>query len=440
MHTHLDSGLILRSLSEGVASDRERLPDFLAEVEAEGEAEIYKEHIRRWTRLLLDGHPTTTADDIFVVVDPAKDDALVSATLLIPQTWRYEDVDIAVGRPELVATHPDYRNRGLVRTLFEVIHARSAALGHHMQVITGIPHFYRKFGYTMAIDLGVRGALPLANRPTPENWTPTYTLRPATADDAPDVARFSAYFARERVLTEHYPPDILRYDIAGRVANTFPGSIYLMVIDASGQSVGFLTLSTWSNTKYLLGLTGYVIGEDASYAATFPDVMQGLKSWATTTYGVCPPMLKIGMGLHDALYMLVDKTRSAAISPRAEYAWYVRVPDTVGFLKHIAPVLERRLEGSGANKYSGTLRIGFYDQTGIVLTLERGRLTGVESVSGSDGYHAQFPWEMFWLVVFGHRTAEEIAAILPEVSVWSTAAVLLAALFPRKASWVTGLM
>nr|AIA18563.1 Acetyltransferase (GNAT) domain protein [uncultured bacterium] len=152
MLKQLPDGLILRSLSENIASDVERLPDFYASINAADDTDDIKEGVRVWTRDLMHGHATVTLDDIFVVVDPAKDDLLVSATLLIPQTWRYEDVVIPVGRPELVATHPDYRNRRLVRALFDALHERSAALGHNLQVITGIAHFYRQFGYTMSLD------------------------------------------------------------------------------------------------------------------------------------------------------------------------------------------------------------------------------------------------------------------------------------------------
>src|SRR5215475_7978291 len=119
MLKQLANGLILRTLSENIATDRERLPDFYASINTAGEPEHVQEGLRHWTRFLMDGHPTVTPDDMFVILDPSKDDMLVSATLLIPQTWRYENISIPVGRPELVATHPDYRNRGLVRTTFE---------------------------------------------------------------------------------------------------------------------------------------------------------------------------------------------------------------------------------------------------------------------------------------------------------------------------------
>ncbi len=73
---------------------------------------------------------------------------------LIPQTWTYAGIPFKVGRPELVGTLPEYRNRGLVRRQFDIIHQWSAEQGEKVQVITGIPYYYRLFGYEMAMNLG----------------------------------------------------------------------------------------------------------------------------------------------------------------------------------------------------------------------------------------------------------------------------------------------
>ena len=59
-----------------------------------------------------------------------------------------------MGQTELVGTRPEYRGRGLVRAQFEVLHEWSAQRGELMQVIAGIPWFYRQFGYEMALPRG----------------------------------------------------------------------------------------------------------------------------------------------------------------------------------------------------------------------------------------------------------------------------------------------
>ena len=61
---------------------------------------------------------------------------------------------LRLGAPSWSGTKPEYRNRGLVRAQFEAIHAWSAERGELVQGITGIPYYYRMFGYEMVMPLG----------------------------------------------------------------------------------------------------------------------------------------------------------------------------------------------------------------------------------------------------------------------------------------------
>ena len=443
MRKQLADGLILRSLSEGYASDRERLPQFYADVNSEHDNELGKERTRILTRDLMQGHATTTLEDIFVVVDPAQDDRIASATLLIPQTWRYENIPIAVGRPEMVGTLPPYCGRGLVRELFAVIHERSAALGHQLQVITGIPYFYRQFGYAMAVDLGEQHAsIPLhAVADAKPDYKPAFTLREATTDDIPDLIQWYDTMARERLLTELRSADEWRYEISGRNPDSGQCLTFLIITNAAGEGVGYVEVYTHlsARDKEVVSCTGYVVGEKASYLETFDDVIRGIKQWAQAKYGFCPALLMFAAGIHEALDTLVDRTTGGVVRG-PDYFWLLRVPEMIPFLRHIQPVLDRRLEGSGANRYTGELKIGFYDLTGIRIQFERGRITAIEPITGKDGYDISFPWHMLWNVVFGHHSYDDLRAILPEVWANGKAAVLLDVLFPKQKSWLKGLM
>src|SRR5712691_11396345 len=115
--------------------------------------------------------------------------AIVSSMNLISQTWVYDGIPFGVGRPELVGTSLEYRYRGLVRAQFEVIHQWSTERGERLQAITGIPWYYRQFGYEMALNLGggrvgYRPHIPELKDGEPE----PYRVRPATAADLPCMA------------------------------------------------------------------------------------------------------------------------------------------------------------------------------------------------------------------------------------------------------------
>lgn len=440
MLKHLPDGLILRSLSEGFASDQQQLPAFYAQVNGEGDPPHQQAAIAVWAQDLITNHPTTTLDDIFVIVDPSQQDRIASATLLIPQQWSYAGLPIAVGRPELVGTHPDYRSRGLVRALFEVVHERSAALGHQLQVITGIPYFYRQFGYTMAVDLGSHLTFPLhvPAQPAP-GYQPAFHLRPATPADTPALARWHDAFARTRLLTALRSPDEWRYEITGRSPASAQCMSYQIIVNAAGEGVGYLELYDFQWESHLINCSAYVVGDESSYLETFNDVMLAVRQWAIARYGECPAILSIAAGVHESVDTLVAQTFGGKIQPN-EYMWYIRLPDTIAFLHHIRPVLEARLHHSGAHRYTGEFKIGFYDLTGISLRFEQGRLIEITAIRGKDGYDIAFPWNLFWNVLFGDHTRADIDRLTPETQPTPKGALLLDILFPKQLSWVKGLL
>lgn len=435
MQKALSDGLILRSLSEGYPTDSDRLPAFYSSVFADDAEELVE--VEAWIRdLISSDHPTVTADDIWVVVDPAKDDLIVSATLLIPQVWRYEDIEIPTGRPELVATLPEYRRRGLVRELFNVTHERSAALGHMIQTITGIGHYYRQFGYAMALDLGVQSTVTLEQiAARPPEQAAQYQLRPATEADIPDLVAWDAYAARHFGLSVKRDEQVWHYELSVRNRAAMWGADCQIIVNAKGEGVGYLLLRQRIQ-HHILKCFCYVVGEKASYLETFQDVMLALKDYVRR-FDPVPSTVGFDSGIHDSLKTLISRTFTGHVQPRM-YTWYIRMPDVAAFMRHIAPVLERRLEGSGAHRYTGEITISFYDSTGVKLVFEGGRLVSAENVTGLYEQHADagFPWHTFLNVVFGHRSYTQLSTILSDVYTNPKAHVLFDILFPLTSSSV----
>ena len=439
MQKQLRDGLILRSISEGHASDRERLPTFFGEVFHEAYDEE-PANLSIWTESLLAGdHPATTDEDIWLVVDPAKDDMIVSALLLIPQTWRYESVQLGVGRVEIVATHKDYRRRGLVRELMLVAHERSAALGHTIEAITGIPHYYRRFGYTMAVDLGSFAAVPLATIPKlAEGKSAKYSLRPATEADIPNIIAWEEYAGGQALLSTVRGEREWRYEFARAENHTWWLDMLIITRD-DGRDVGYV--ATRRKFDDWLPCVAYVVGEEASYMDTYEDVLRGLKARLQSRYPEdTPPVIYFAAGMHEAISILTRSAYPAAV--RSEhYAWYLRAASPARLIREITPVLEKRLANSGANRYSGELKISFFDGTGLCIQFEDGYIINTLDIQVStpqeeEKADAAFPWHSFLALVFGYRTFEEVAHVLPESHANGRARVLLGTLFPRKRSWL----
>jgi hypothetical protein len=127
---------------------------------------------------------------------------------------------------------------------------------------------------------------------------------------------------------------------------------------------------------------------------------------------------------------------------RPPYAWYVRVADLPGFLRHIAPALEARLARSLAAGHSAELKLSFY-RSGMRLVLEQGRLATIEPWQpqpGDDG-SAGFPNLTFLQMLFGYRSLDELRQAYADC--WTNGdetRALLMALFPKAGSNVWGVV
>src|SRR5438552_4510566 len=183
-----------RDLGEGIierwstADDTENIAQLCGKVFRDSEEEPFNPRaIDSVYRQMSGDFPLMGPGDYALIEDARKEgNPIVACTCLWRLEWEYEGIAFGVGQPEFVATHPDYRNRGLIRALFDMVHARSEAEGHLVQGITGITYFYRQFGYEYALELEGRRVTYLSLIPKAQESTPEpYSLRTATSEDIP---------------------------------------------------------------------------------------------------------------------------------------------------------------------------------------------------------------------------------------------------------------
>ncbi|MCZ7665736.1 MAG: GNAT family N-acetyltransferase [Chloroflexi bacterium] len=229
----LDDGLTLRWATE---EDTEALANFNVRIHSNPPEEpaTWLDH---WVRDLMNGkHPTTKAHDFTVVVDENAGGKIVSSLNLISQRWMYDGIEFPVGRPELVGTDPDYRRRSLVRKQMKVIHAKSAARGEMVQAITGIPWYYRQFGYEMTIDLdGYRQYHLKRTAESKAVEEEPYRLRPATAADIPFMKSLYEAQQKRSLLSRVRDEALWRYEMeTSHRESAYARHFY--VVDASASS------------------------------------------------------------------------------------------------------------------------------------------------------------------------------------------------------------
>ena len=435
----LGDGLILR---HGSPEDAEPLAQFNGEQLAEGGlASRDGQGLAAMTRdLFTRPHVSLTPND-FTIVEETASGRIVSAMCLIQQTWTYEGIEFGMGRPEYVATHPDFRKRGLIRAQFDVVHQWSAERGLIVQGITGIPYFYRQFGYDFALNLDGRrfgSQVPKLK----DGGAEMLCMRPAEEKDIPFMMSVYEYGRRRSMVSANWPQKHWHNNLYEMSTDNIQRLVFCIVERVDGhEPIGYLALAPQ------LGRTGvnmfhYELMPGISWLEVTPGVVRYLwnvgQEYARTENRPCTTFGFI-LGAQHPAYVVMGDGLPQAYDP---YAWYLRVPDLIGFLHHIKPILENRLAESIACGHSGEFLIGMYPR-GIKLILERGRIATIESWKPNHADHgnAGFPALTFLQILFGYRSFEELKYAFPDC--WwdndQTRAVINA-LFPKKNSNVYGIV
>lgn len=322
----LGDGLILR---RSTAADADRLAEFNSKIHSDNGPEHPDERVEAWTHdLLAKPHPTCREDDFTFVEDTASGQ-IVSSMNLIPQTWVYEGIPFGVGRPELVGTHLEYRNRGLVRAQFEVIHGWCLERGLPVQAITGIPYYYRLFGYEMALELegGRAGFVPHVPK-LKEGEAEPFTIRPAVEADLPFIAATQALGRRRSLVSCVRDEAQWRYELCGKSEKNVD-RMEMRIIERSDnrERMGFLAhpFFAWGA---MLVVKQYELAEGASWAAVTPSVIRYLQAAHAQYPGEhnTEPFGSFGFWLgsdHPVYHIIPDKLPRV----RKPYAFYMRVPD-----------------------------------------------------------------------------------------------------------------
>ena len=354
---------------------------------------------------------------------------------LIPQTWSYEGIQFQVGRPELVGTDPDYRKRGLVRAQFELIHQWCQERGYAVQAITGIPYYYRIFGYEMCLDLGGGRAGYLPQIPVlKDNEQEAYRIRPAATEDLSLLASLYQRANQRYLVSVVRDEAIWRYELSGRSEENVERIVLKVIETMDGEAVGYLGHPPYNWGPSMVAVA-YELKPGISYATVTPSVIRFLKKTGEAymqAEGGKDTFSSFGfwLGAEHPVYQVLKEGLPRIRKP---YAWYIRIPDLVGFLNLIKPVLETRLEDLPMSGHTGEFRLTFY-RSGLRLSLVHGKVkfeAWQPEPVGNSG-EAAFPGLTFYQLLFGYRSFDELMAAFPDC--WKetdSVYALLNILFPK---------
>jgi hypothetical protein len=441
----LGEGLVLRW---STAEDSEHIVQQVGYVFREKADEPSNSFLETMVRNWMRGNfPLMGSGDYAIAEDTQRQEGnpIVAGVCLLRQECDYEGIPFGMGRPEVVFTDPAYRRRGIIRGLFEMVHARSTQEGHLIQAITGIPYFYRQFGYEYALDLGgMRGTYLSLIPKREEGEEERVHLEEASVEDIPLLQRLYGQ-RRTRVKSivwTHVSDEYWRYGMEGwkqSGSEAKLGSIQL-IVDTQGNKIGYVSLPV-RRRDTALGVWDLEVEQGNNLQVIMPSLLRALQTYGlqiSTKDEKVGPLNEINfsLGRNHPVYTILGQELAPKEQP--PYAWYVRVADLPGFLKHITPVLEQRLAGSEMANYSGELKLDFY-RGGLKLIFEGGKLNSVENWPVplyESGVQGGFPPLLFLQVVFGYRTIDELRQSYPDVWVSNEGRVLLSILFPARPSQV----
>jgi hypothetical protein len=229
-----------------------------------------------------------------------------------------------------------------------------------MQVITGIPYFYRQFGYEYAVPIPTLRVLAL---PPALSIPPGFGVRDARPADVSAIVALQA-------------SELARADIT-------------CVRDHAAWEAQLG--GTLSMPRCVVATRDEAV-EGVACCSTWPDGRPVRRSVAAASSGAAVALLAETVG--ERSVMLEDRPGSVMADVAAPFlgrsisrgGLYVRVPEPALLLGRLKPVLERRISESAWQSSTGSFRMSFYRQT-FVIDHDRGRITSIQSGPGD-----QYPW------------------------------------------------
>jgi hypothetical protein len=307
--------------------------------------------------------------------------------------------------------------------------------------LTGIPYFYRRFGYEPALIVSPPVSGPVSAfdlRPPTDHEQ--FRFRPGTTDDLPLISTFYDLSTRRSLIATVRDETLWRYELSRN-----PGSDYIhdvVVIESNDQTpLGVLAFLNQLH-RGKLNTSLVEVRDDVDWSTVVEPIMGFLRSRAEALgaqIGEPFPWLSFDLVPDHPLLRL---TASRLPHTNKAFAWDVRVSDLIALLTIITPVLERRLNSSFLAGYSGVFEMSLY-RPGFTIEFNKGRIETIEYWLPESIWRADvsMPERAFLYLLFGSRSLAEIDASYPDCRIRTDLArVILEILFPRTPSviWPIG--
>jgi predicted N-acetyltransferase YhbS len=378
---------------------------------------VFGPEVERWTLHMYPIHPDLVPADVFFVETAAGE--VVSTLSLFPWSIRYGAATLPVGEMAIVGTDAAYRRRGLVAAQVRYFKERLAQRGCLLSIIQGIPFYYRQFGYDYAWPL--EGGWRLELRQAPAEGDPTYTVRDATCDEIPTLARLYDEATADLTVSVTRSRDLWHYLLERGDEPHATTRRTLVVCDTAGDIVAYVRLPDFHFGNELV--------VDEGSRCTLEAARTIFAFLRCEAEAAARPFIRLNL---PATHDLVRIARAWGGVDQGTYSWQLHVPDLPALLRGMMPELNRRLAASVFARYTATVALGFYCD-GLTLRFDAGRLVEVSDLSPIEKANISLPPVAFMPLVLGHRPLHELRRAFPDVNARGDYELLLETLFPPAA-------
>ncbi|KAF9935065.1 hypothetical protein FBU30_008558 [Linnemannia zychae] len=447
---NLDDGLIMRwstkadtdNVAELVGNCFRWLP--LGDPHPENEIPGPHQLLMAGARRLLTGKTSVMSEFDYALVEDTNNHAkgknpIIACVAFHQVPAHYGSVDLVFGKPELIATEPSYRNKGLIRRLLlEMVHPASEAKGNVLQFIPGIPYFYRQFGYDYGLQLFPSSKIESINHipPLPATAKEPYHVREATLDDVSFLSSLSTqrHLQTQATVGTRYTREYWQYAVHDSFQDRqsrFDADRQNLIITGgpsgekgSQKAIGFVSISHAffgsqveaialdDNINYVdVGysvvrqLFAFVAERQARNTKAFEEFKKAQEKERKQQQGISdntdssesniedapastkptpPPSLVLNLHpTHPLCVFLGSKVKPVSDLPG--FRIYTRINSYPRFLTAVRPELERRLAENPATRgISCQLRLDFFRKVegnvskGLEIVIDRGALVKIE--------------------------------------------------------------
>jgi predicted acetyltransferase len=432
----LESGMVMRTLQGEV--DQAAFVAFNARSNNPSEGAT--------CQCLISHHPKMN-DDHFFIVEDERNNQIAACLCLIPWEMNFDGVSLKAAMMEMVLSHPDYRRMGLVKKLIRKFQEEVVTCGFDLTLITGIPNYYRQFGYAYALDLaegvklGVERIRELERMPEdPGKGSPLagISFRRVSVSDIPELhalrkesmKSLQVFFNRDEAYWR-YLLEGARYDIR------------MLDDSTTGETLGYAILKREGGILCVMesGMRCDVENEIRDKDAAETRTKDAAKILLRCLINEVGQEIRIYAHPHDKVRQVAMEWGAALLN---NDQWLLKVEDQVALLTRLIPAFESRIDKSPMPGFTKEVIINQFRQA-IGISIACGKITEIRSLGfvdssmGADGGDLCIPADAFLRLLFGYRSLEQLWDAWPDTVVRESSRELLGILFPKMEAHLLGI-